>query len=53
MGQKIFKRGISMENCPVCGESLTYVKTVRSRQLKKRWNIFKCKKCNKEIREVR
>lgn len=42
-----------MDKCPKCGESLTYVKTVRSRRLKKRWNIFRCKKCNEIFREVK
>lgn len=39
--------------CASCGESMKYVKTVRSRQLKKRWDIFVCTSCKNEIKEVR
>jgi ribosomal protein L34E len=38
--------------CISCGESMKYVKTVRSRQLRKRWEIFKCTACGKELRKV-
>jgi len=42
-----------MEICPKCGESVTYIKTVRSRQLKKRWDIFVCNKCKEIFRELK
>jgi len=42
-----------MDRCLKCGESLTYVKTVRSRKLKKRWDIFKCEKCKTIVRSVK
>lgn len=37
--------------CPKCQESVKYVKTVRSRKLKRRWKIFVCGKCGKVFRE--
>lgn len=42
-----------METCTKCGEPVTYIKTVRSRRLKKRWKIFKCEKCGEIFRELR
>lgn len=39
--------------CTKCGESMEYIKTVRSRQLKKRWDIFKCTTCNNILRKVK
>ena len=52
-GLEDFYRSITMNKCPYCGESVTYTKTVRSRQLKKRWNIFVCGKCGKVFRELK